>query len=509
MSDPAPRQRKQETYTEEMQRWMARQSVWWRLRHFKRHPDARPVVLSLLVLIGWLLPIAAVSAFGFYVLIHRYTGGGKFSQVLEQETGRFFGLVNTTSTGGQWKAGVVTLTGLKGEGKPDGFLRTLKAGAIRFETSFQGLFSDNWSPDNVLVQGLEIEFRGGLLGPEEAKTLAGEQEKAATALREKIIADGGEPGPHKGSWGIHPAAETFTIRRFQARNSAVRWGMSARSSGILSGTTIEGQAQENGDWKLRCTGGKLTIGWLRELDVEELLVTANRQAITVNRLQFRFPPLEGQPAGKGRGSITGMISVSASPSVDLAVSFEDVEINRLVPLDYQRLFAGTVKGKATMRGLASDENGLASEVTMEFLPGFGFGAGSPEVFPVLEVLGGEAVDLPVRYFETARGGISFLLENRRLRCQGANIESADGERVEGTFNYDLDARSISGVFRLGMKPGTLTEHPRIQEKFFREETAGLRWLTLPMEGPLSTSTVSTADGLRAALKEEAADRLRR
>lgn len=509
MSDPAPRQRKQETYTEEMQRWMARQSVWWRLRHFKRHPDARPVLLSLLVVLGWMLPVAAVSAFGFYVLIHRYTGSGDFSRLLEQESGKYFGIVNTTSTGGQWKAGAVTLTGLKGEGRPDGFLRTVKAGAIRFETSFRSLFDKDWSPDNVLVQGLEIEFRGGLLGPEEAKTLADEQEKAAAQLRAKTIEDGGEPGPYDGSWGIHPKAEAFTVRRFQARNSTIRWGMSARSSGILSGTSIEGQTQETGDWKLRCTGGKLTLGWLRDLEVEEIILTANRQAITVNRLEFRFPPPEGQPAGKGRGSITGSIAISATPTVDLAVAFQDVEINRLVPPDYQRLFAGSVRGKASLRGLASDENGLASEVTMEFLPGFGFGAGSPEVFPVLEVLGGEAVDLPVRYFESARGGISFVLENRKIRCQGANIESADGERVEGTFQYDLDARSISGVFRLGMKPGALTEHPRVQEKFFREETAGLRWLTLPMEGPLTTSTVSTADGLRAALKEEAADRLRR
>jgi hypothetical protein len=509
MSDPAPRPKKQETYTEEMQRWMARQSIWWRLKHFRRNPDARPMVVSLLVLVGWLLPIAAISAFAFYVVIHRYTGGQNFSQHLEQEAGEYFGLKNTSSSGGQWKSGAITITMLKGEGRSDGFLRSFKANAIRFDSSFQNLFSEEWSPTNVLVQGLEIELRGGLLGPEEARSLAQEQEKAAQAQREKILDGGGDPGPYAGAWGIHPSAEKFRIRRFQAKNTTVRWGMSARSEGSLTGVSIEGEALGSGDWKLHCKDGKLTLGWLRGLALEEAIVVAGRDTIRVERATFRFPPPAGQPADKAQGTIAGTIGVSATPTVDLTVGFQDVEINRILPQEYQRLFAGKVKGKAAMRGLASDPNGLASQVTMEFLPGFGFGVGSAEVFPILEVLGGEAVNLSVRYFEAARGGMTFNLLDRKIRCPGANLETGDGQRLEGTFDFDLDARSINGAFRLGLSPASLKEHPRVLERYFREETAGLRWMTLPMEGPLSTSTLPLAEGLRSALKQEAADRLQR
>ena len=509
MSDPAPRPKKQETYTEEMQRWMSRQSVWWRLKHFRRHPDARPVFVSLLVLVGWLLPIAAVAAFGFYVVIHRYTGSQKFGQLLEQEAGEYFGLRNTTSTGGQWKAGAVTLTGLKGEGKPEGFLRSFKASAIRFESSFQNLFSERWSPANVLIQGLEIEFRGGLLGAEEARSLAAEQEKAAMARREKIEKEDGDPGPYEGRWGINPLAGNFTIQRFQARNSSIRWGISARSEGSLTGCGIEGQKLDSGDWKFVCKGGKLSVGWLRALDLDEAVLIAGREAVRLDRATFRFPTPEGQAPDKGHGTITGVVGVSSTPTVDLTVNFQDVEINRMVPPEYQRIFAGNVKGKAAMRGLASDPNGLASQFSIEFLPGFGFGVGSTEVFPVLEVLGGEVVNLPVRYFEAARGGMTFTSVERKIRCPGANLETSDGERLEGTFDLDLESRSINGAFRIGLKPTSLKEHARIQEKYFREETAGLRWMTLPMEGPLSTSTLSMAEGLRAAVKQEAADRLER
>lgn len=509
MSDPSPRPRKQDTYTDEMHRWMSRQSVWWRLKQFRRHPDARPVLISLLVLMGWLLPIAALSGFGFYVIVHRYTGSGKFGALLEQESGEFFGLANTTSTGGQWKAGAITITGLKGQGKPEGFLREFKAAAIRFESSFQGLFDKEWAPDNILIQGMEVELRGGLLGPEEAKTLAKEQEKVANIKREKILKDGGNPGPYEGSWGIHPTARNFTVRRFQARASTVRWGASARSEGVLFDSTIEGQALDSGEWSLRCHGGKLSIGWLKDLDLDEAILVAGPESIKLVRVAFLFPPPEGQPVDKGQGSITGSIGISATPTVDLTANFQDVEINRLLPPVYQRLFTGDVKGKATLRGLASDANGLSSQVTLEFQPGFGFGVGSPEVFQVLEVLGGEAVSIPVRYFETARGGMTFNMADRKIRCQGANLETGDGERIEGTFNFDLETRSISGAFRLGLKPAGLNDHPRIQEKYFPEEAAGLRWMTLPMEGPLSGSTLSIADGLRAALKQEAADRLQR
>lgn len=509
MSDPAPRPKKQETYTEEMQRWMSRQSVWWRLRHLRRHPDARPVVISLLVLAGWLLPLAAVAAFGFYVVIHRYTGSARFGNLLEQEAGEYFGLRNTSSTGGQWKAGAITLTGLKGEGKPDGFLRSFKSNAIRFESSFQNLFAAQWSPANVLIQGLEIEFRGGLLGPEEVRSLAAEQEKAAGVRREKILKDDGDPGPYEGFWGINPIAENFTIQRFQARNSTVRWGVSARSEGSLAGCSLDGQKLESGDWKIVCKGGKLSVGWLRALDLDEAIFVAGREVVQVERLSFRFPTPEGQAPDKGHGIITGSIGISATPTVDLTVNFQDVEINRLLPPEYQRLFSGNVKGKAAMRGLASDPKGLATQFTLEFLPGFGFGVGSTEVFPVLEVLGGEVVNLPVRYFEAARGGMTFTSVDRKIRCPGANFETSDGERLEGTFDLDLESRSINGAFRIGLKPASFKEHPRIQEKFFREETAGLRWMTLPMEGPLSTSTLSMAESLRAAVKQEAADRQER
>lgn len=488
---------------------MSRQSVWWRLKHFRRHPDARPVFISLLVLVGWLLPIAAIGAFGFYVVIHRYSGSQKFSLLLEQEAGEYFGLRNVSSNGGNWKAGGIIVTGLKGEGKPDGFLRSFKAAAIRFQSSFQGLFADEWQPANVLIQGMEIELRGGLLGEEEAKILAKEQEKAAAARREKILKDRGDPGPYSGSWGINPSAEKFTLGRFQARNTTVRWGMSARSEAALTGTNVEGQRLDSGGWKLECKGGKLTIGWLKGLEMEEATVIAGNQSIRIDRLIFRFPTPEGQSAEKGHGSITGIIGISATPTVDLNVTFQDVEVNRLLSEEYQRLFAGTVKGKATMRGFASDVNGLASQVSLEFQPGLGFGVACTDVFPVLEVLGGEAVDLPVRYFESARGGMTFNMAERKIRCTGTNLETNEGERLEGTFDFDLEARSIKGAFRIGLRPASLKDHARVQERYFREETAGLRWMTVPMEGPLSTSTVSLTDGLRAALKQEAADRLER
>jgi hypothetical protein len=509
MSDPAPRPKKPETYTEEMQRWMSRQSVWWRLKNFRRHPDARPVFVSFLVLAGWMLPAAAVAAFGFYVVIHRYTGGPKFGQLLEQEAGEYFGLTNTTSTGGQWKAGAITLTGLAGEGNPGGFVRSFKTDAIRFESSFRNLFAEEWTPANVLIQGLEIEFRGGLLGPEEARSLALVQEKAAEARREKILKDDGDPGPYEGFWGIHPSADRFKVQQFQARNSTIRWGLSARSEGSLAGCALDGRRLESGDWRIACKGGKLTVGWFRSLDLDEAVLIAGQDTIRIERAAFRFPAPDGQAPDKGQGTLTGSIGISATPTVDLAVNFQDVEINRLLPAEYQRIFSGKVNGKAALRGLASDENGLASQVAMEFLPGFGFGMGSPEVFPVLEVLGGEAVNLPVRYFEASGGGMSFTIAERKLRCPGANLQTGDGERLEGTFDLDLEARSIKGAFRIGVKPISLKEHPRILEKYFREETAGLRWMTLPMEGPLSTSTLPMAEGLRAALKQEAADRLQR
>ncbi len=502
MSDPKPPSPPEQSHADKMSGWVARQSFWYRLRHSLRFTGVRPGYLTALIVLAWIVPLIGVAGFGFYVLVHRFTGSSDFTRVMEQEVGEYLGLAAPSLSQAHWKAGSVALTDLSGEGIPSSYVRSFKLGSARFQTSFQQLFDDKWEPDLLLLQGMEVELRGGLLEATEAARVAKEQEVKVNARRKKL----GQSGEIKGKYGINPSSETFSVNRFIARGSSIRWGLNERNSGKLTNTIIEGNYVQDGSWRIKCTGGEFTQGWLDNAIVDELSFAASKDGITITKFDFRLPQGEGKQGQDGVGQGHGTVTLGPKPEVALNLDLQALEVNRLLPEQFQTAFAGKLQGKATIKGSTSDEAGFSSHFDLEFQPGFGFGVGSQQIFPVLEVLGGEAADLPVRYLEATNGGITLDLADKSLKASGVKLETSEGERIEGFFTLDTASNNISGVFRIGLIPNALKDHPRLVEGFFREESAGLRWLTLPMEGSVATSTVSTADGLRAALKQQMEDR---
>lgn len=505
MPAPSPRSQKDETYTQELQRWMARQSFWYRLTHSQGSPESRSMFLVVLTILGWTVPVFALGGFGFYVMVQRYTTSGGFSQLVEQEVGEYLNLTMPKVAGASWKSGVVNITGISGEGKPEGFVRSVKIASARIELPFRDLFEEQWGGHSLTIQGLDLELRGGLLDTAEAASLAREHAATADAANAKLRAKGIPTGPYSGKWWINPDGNTFATDRVIARNSTIRWGLNETNGGRLSGTNLEASRQDD-FWVLRCTGGEFSQGWLKNALVDELVLEVKANAVVIKKFDFRLKQADGKQGGDAIGQGQGMVQLAAAPVVELHMDIADMEINRIIPAEYQRVFAGKFKGKVAMTGSTVDEDGFTSAFSVQFVPGFGFGVGSAEMFPVLQVLGEAAADIPVRYIEAKQGGLTFTLQGKTLKCTGANLLGANGDRIEGSFTFDSDAHTVKGVFRIGVKPAALAEHPLIKQQFFREETAGLLWLTLPLEGPVGGNTTGMADEMRTLLRKETDNR---
>ena len=476
---------KEQSYTEEMQRWMARQSFWYRITHGRRNPNSRSFLVTLLILAAWLIPISFFSMVGYYVMLSKFLRTPNFTRLVGNRAALILNVNSPKIFNAHWKSGSLTIDDLQGEGHPSGWVRKLKIGSTRFSLPINKLISKSWSPGNVILQDVDIELRGGLFDAKEAERLAKEQ-----ALR-----DAASTAPLAKFPGLNPDANNFSVQRVLARNTTIRWGSADRSEGEIRDTTLEA-VNDGNHWTVRCSGGILNQGWLRNLIIKDLEFVTGKDTITVKKFDFILKAAEGKQSKEGTGQGSGTIHIDKTPTVNIDLSIADVEINRLLNQKHQGILAGQVHGTLVFRGSTSAESAISSSGVLELEPGFTFGTRSSEVFPILDVLGGEMVSIPLRYMEAAKGSVRFSTSENFFECASAVLENFNGERLEGQFTQEISSNNVTGSFKVGFKPDTLKEAPDVAAKFFTETDSRLHWLTIPLNGPMVNATAKQAEAIR-------------
>ena len=497
----SPPDRRHDPDTEEMDLWMARQSFWYRLRYLRRHPEARPLGIGLFFLMIKLVPLLLVGCFGYYMLLHRYLSGGAFAAHVGQEAGKALGSANMVATMAKWRAGNVTINELKGEGLPDKWFRDVTLTGVRFDLPVSRLFERAWAPQSVMVQKLELDVRAGLLGTDEQARLAKEQKVRADDRRRALEEKKQDPGPYHGRWGINPDGPGFTVGHVLAREAVVRWGGGEDSAGSVAGAMLEANRGEDG-WQLRMTDGTLSFGWLRNARLGEFVGQVRQGVLTIERASFTIPAPAGTQLVEGVGTMAGRVVFGDQPQVEILCQVDHLDVTHLLPDDCAGLFAGQVKGELRITGSTNREGGMLTQGAFEFYKGFTFGTKAAGIIPLLEVLGGEVADIPLRYLEAQTGGVRFAFGAGQLKVDGMSWAADNGERIEGQFTYGLAAKAIEGVFRVGIREASLRNHPLLLERYFREQGGGLCWLTIPLEGPAKGATGVMAEGMRAVIRQE-------
>ena len=500
MPDSNP-DRRDETYNEEMVRWLARQSFWYRLTHLRRHPEARPIGVSLLFLALILIPVLLVGVLGYYVLLQRYLSGVSFGNLVAQEAGKSLETTNMEGSASRWKAGTVTINELKGEGLPGSWVRKATLTGVRFPLHMSELFRKEWTPPSVSMQRLDLEIRSGLLNPEEAGKLAKQQAAQIERKRQSLVDQKLDPGPYIGKLWIGPEGSLFATNHVLVRDANVRWECGQDISASVVGTTLEADRSDSG-WRIHLVDGMLSFGWIHQARLGELNARVVKGVLTIEKASFFIPPLPGTRASEGIGSLSGKIVYGVQPQIDIVCKIENIDVNRLISSDYAGFFSGNLKGEMRVMGSLNQAGTLSTQGALDIEKGFSFGTKAPAFFPLVEVLGGELADVPLRYLEAASGAIRFSLAGNKLKMDSVVFVTADGERIEGQFNCETGAGTLTGVMKLGLKPSTLAEHPLLQEKYFNESIGDLRWMTVPLDGPIKGLAGGFAEGMRTVLKTE-------
>lgn len=493
-------------YSQEMREWLRRQSLWGRmLSHFGSGSMNRGCLVSLV-----LLPVIVVlGLFTWYMLVTRYLDSGDFARLLRQEAAVVAGADRIVATTGKWEGGVLSMTGVRGEGGPGSWLRGFEAGTVEVRLSLTDLLSEEWEPQTVAFERLDLDIRAGMLNEEEAETLRLQQE-----LRREERLAGEEAVVEAGRYGINLNPEGFSARRFVGRDSTFRWGGDPSRGGVLSGTDFEAVAVDGG-WQMVFRGGVLQQGWVENLQLERAEVIVSRgQLQIVSAGALLLNPMTGEAFG-GAGAelsttpehgvpvrFSGTVTLGVErPAVDLSWRFEDVPLSHLLHGDGRGLFSGDVSGEVRMSGFFNDAAGLVSRGEFVFAPGFGFTARAHREIDVLQVFASRLPELRVPYIDATSGRARFEHSRRSLAVESFSWNAPSTGRIEGSLNVATREGRIEGVVRVGLPPQVLERRPwLIEEGVFGSPRDGLSWTEVPVGGVLNQCTAEAAEALRELLR---------
>ncbi len=492
-------------YSEEMREWLRRQSPWRRMFAGFGSGSMGRGCLTFLIL----LPVFGVlGLFAWYMLVTRYLDSGDFARLLRQEAAVVAGADRVTATTGKWEGGVLSMTGVRGEGAPASWVRGFEAGTVELRLTLTDLLRGGWEPQTVVFERLDLDIRAGMLNEEGAETLRLQQE----VRREERLA-GREPVVEVGRFGVSLDPEGFSVRRLVGRNSTFRWGGDPSRGGVLSGTDFEAVAVDGG-WQMVFRGGVLQQGWVRNLQLEwaEVIVSPGQLQIVSAGARL-LNPMTGEPLGGGGPEssdpeqgvpvrFAGTVALGVErPAVDLVWRFEDVPLSHLMDGDERGWFSGDVGGDLRMSGFFNDAAGLVTRGEFALAPGFGFSARAHREIDVLQVFATRLPELRVPYIEATSGRVRFEHSRRALAVESFSWNAPSTGRIEGELEVSTREGRIQGAVRVGLPPQVLERRPWLAEEgVFGSPRDGLSWTELPVGGLLNQCTAEAAEALRELLR---------
>jgi len=474
-------------FNEEMRRWMAKQSFWNRMLHSRG--GVAPRFWKILIPA---LALAALVVFITYARTLSYLAGPDFKALAENEAAKAMGFDFFSSLTGKWENGELAFLNASGDGLPESWIRGAKAGAVKMDVPFMNLIRGEWGAPALILEDPEIELRSGLLNEEAAELLRQQQSERA----KKRHGSGGEGSRF---FGIGVDAEALRVSRIHARGAAFLWGGDSAAGGELRNTRF--QAARDGDiWTIDFEGGVLSIGWLKQIEVDRFTVRIQGDKIAIEEGSGRFLGARtniGEPDVHGVVGFSGEVRIeSSNPFAELKWTISETRISRLLREPYASIFSGSLSGEITMNGNINDAGGLTSRGNMRFDDPFSLASRALDRVGVLLFVQAEMPDLNIPHIPAREGGFNFVFDNRSLKIENLDWRSAEGPRMEAAFQYDVSFESFDGVWMVGFPPQRLDRRPVLEEKVFTESRGGLLWMRIPLQGPLDRFTDGAISALR-------------
>jgi hypothetical protein len=502
MKEPRP---DKQSYAEAMSEWTAtrERTLFSRTRNPILHPDPMASLPGRVVGYVWrggVLLAALAGVYYFFLMWHMRQDS--FSGMLAGEAAGFLAAEKAEMSALHWRKNRAAARKFTAVGGPRAFFRTIEAENVDFRVPLRMMFQKAWKLDFVGVGAARIELRsGGVSAPLAAGTPASTGPKATppgldgpppTTIRT-------EPGPdpvpppdsgrkvldlrlYKNGFGVSPSFDDLVVDEVQIARADFTWGLTEFTRGAVLSASALAHPLESG-WQIVLNGGRIEQNWLRGLEIKKLVIHCGPKAVRIQE------GLLG--AGDGTATLIGEVTTGEFPRVDLKLECRQVAVEHFLAEPVASWVRGKASGPITIGGSINTAGGISTRGALKLE------SGTLRSFPMLNTLAVVTGRGRFRDLGLSGGSIEFTTGEGRLEVQSLELQSGNDVVIRGRFACHLD--QFTGMVRLGMSRDLAQRIPAdVKQKLFREESDGLVWIDVPLEGPVETLTKEPSNGLADA-----------
>ncbi len=321
-------------FNDRLAQWVAKQGFWFQLRYSLAGGGASVIAYHLLrMTIRVFIFFVVVALFCLAYLIKRPEQlsfktklSNRIVAGLDCELGSMRGFTNS-----QNKATIRHLALSGGEGS---FFHTLEAGGITFRMGLIDSMKSVWNANAIVVDRISVKVKAGAESPEEAIQLG------------KALVD-----PHSG----------VSFQTLEVKNARITWGYSSKTMGSISQSNMLVLREDNG-WRVTFKKGVFQQNWLRNLEIDELVLICNDKGIVVEKGEFHIGDpkevTETNPLGKVKFSKV-RIDGGARPTFSGNIELENVPLDDIFQDTFFSYIEGSISGSLEISGSTNSPDGVA------------------------------------------------------------------------------------------------------------------------------------------------------
>lgn len=484
---PDPSQDKS-NYNDEMRRWMAKQSFWHRLK-YGRQPGSRAKLYAFVakVVLGFVVFIG-LGVGGYLMAVKKRVGSAEFAKDLSIAASESLGARAINGSPVVWSGGVARVRNLSINGGRSNFFSKIDLELVAFPLKFSEVMRGDLKISSIEGRGADAKLRSGAFTDREWQELLSSDD-----VKQEQGVDG---------W-MSPSVDLSSVNHVGIRDLNAQWGAKAWMAGSLIGCDLEA-TKSNGKWNVQIEHGKFSQNWIKNAEIEKLVLEVDLSGIRVLEGKLRMP--SGTAV-----SVSGTISSDDDPEFDLAVRIDEFLFSDFIAEEKAIFLSGTFGADVQITGSVNRKEGLISKGRLVAEPASEAAEGSAirnrpwlvkigrnidAELPVFRAFGEALGEDGVRYFTSERTVIDFETSMGNLEVTEMTLYDPLVGQLSGAFSFNEKSKLITGgSMTLALKDSVFENNRGLREirsKLFTEGENGASQFSIELKGPIDGLTESAA-----------------
>lgn len=382
--------------------WMARQGLFFQLRHagiVGSNSVARQIggFLIRLLIFG-----IAILALGYFLTLRYFSSEG-YGETVTKGIEKTMSLESIEADGFYRKRGSGGFRSLEMKGSEDTFFFNAKVDDFVAPFEFWTGINSAWNPTELRMSEAEVELKAG--GDD------GEMDTAFEVILRSMEGNG--------------------VRRVIVDSLNCDWGYSKLTYGRIEGARLVADL-EGGVWKVGLTGGKFQQNWLEDFQIVKASLIVSSTGIEVEELSLKL--------GKGSLKLAGkVVGPTRKPDVQLSGDFKHLAIGDLLKLQgiqVRDFLSGNISGTLKISGSTDRVIRTEGKVVLDDDDAITI----RERWMVLRAISVLDLDRTYRRLDFDEGGFEFTTEGGEMRISGIQLSSKEFARLEGDLATRLPSQ---------------------------------------------------------------------